>query len=132
MSGFESTPASPAAAARVAELDEYELAHRLAHLPPYSRSLLRIKVPVVVTLASSRQPVSRVLEMAPGAILHFTKPCDEPLTLSVGKCEVAVGDTVKVGEKFGLRITSMVMPEEKFEPVKPREPKRATSTSAPA
>jgi flagellar motor switch protein FliN len=34
---------------------------------------------------------------------------------------VAVGETVKVGDKFGLRITSMVMPEEKFEPIKPKQ-----------
>ena len=29
--------------------------------------------------------------------------------------------TVKVGEKFGLRLTSMVMPQEEFLPVKPKE-----------
>jgi hypothetical protein len=31
---------------------------------------------------------SRVLELAPGTILHFNKPCDEPLSLHVGSCEV--------------------------------------------
>ena len=98
---------------------EYELAHRLAQLPAYSRSLLRIPVPLIVTLASTRQPTSRVLELAPGTILHFTKPCDDPLTISVGHCDVAVGETVKVGDKFGVKITSMVMPQEKFEPVRP-------------
>ena len=77
-------------------------------------------MPVVVTLATTRRPVSSVLELAPGTILQFSKPCDDPLTLSVGGCDVAVGETVKVGEKFGLRITSMVMPEEKFEAVRPR------------
>jgi flagellar motor switch protein FliN len=100
--------------------DDYEFAERLAHLPAYTRSLLRIQVPVVVTLAATRQPVSRVLDLAPGTILHFTKSCDDPLTLSVGSCDVAVGETVKIGDKFGLRLTSMVMPEEKFEPVKPQ------------
>lgn len=95
-----------------------EFAHRLAQLPPYSRSLLRIEVPVVVTLAKTRHPVSRVLELAPGTILHFSKAFDEPLTVSVGGCDVAVGEAVKVGDKFGLRIASMVMPEEKFEPVR--------------
>jgi hypothetical protein len=30
---------------------------------------------------------------------------------------VAVGETVKVGEKFGLRISSMLMPQEKFQRV---------------
>jgi len=79
--------------------------------------LLRIQVPLVVTLASTRQPTSRVLDLAPGTILHFAKPCDDPLTVSVGHCDVAVGETVKVGDKFGLRVTSMLMPEEKFEQV---------------
>jgi flagellar motor switch protein FliN/FliY len=109
---------SPQAAASRAHVGEdYELAQRLAQLPPYSRSLLRIQVPVVVTLAATRQPVSRVLELAPGTILHFDKSCDDPLTLSIGSRDIAVGETVKVGEKFGLRIMSMTMPEEKFERV---------------
>jgi flagellar motor switch protein FliN len=108
---------APAVAARAQVGEDYELAQRLAQLPPYSRSLLRIQVPLVVTLATTRQPVSRVLDLAPGTILHFGKSCDEPLTLSVGGCDIAVGETVKVGEKFGLRIMSMTMPEEKFERV---------------
>lgn len=100
---------------------EMELAHRLTQLPSYARSLLRIQVPVVVTLATTRQPVSRVLDLAPGTILHFSRAYDEPLNVSVGGCEVAVGEAVKVGDKFGLRITSMVMPEEKFEQVRPKK-----------
>jgi flagellar motor switch/type III secretory pathway protein FliN len=101
---------------------EHALAERLAHLPAYTRSLLRIEVPVVVTLATSELPVSRVLDLCSGTLLHFKKPCDEPLILSVGNCEVAVGEAVKVGEKFGLRITSMVLPQEKFEPIKSKQP----------
>jgi len=117
MPGFDSQLASSKAPSRAAAGEDYELAQRLAQLPPYARSLLRIEVPVVVTLATTRQPVSRVMELAPGAILHFDKPCDDPLSLAVGTHEVAVGETVKVGDKFGLRLTSMVMPGEKFEPV---------------
>jgi flagellar motor switch protein FliN len=109
-----------AASARAAFGEDFELAQRLAQLPPYARSLLRIQVPVVVTLATTRHPVSRVLDLAPGTILHFGKSCDEPLTLSVGRCDVAVGETVKVGEKFGLRLTSMVLPTEKFAPLAPK------------
>lgn len=83
-------------------------------LPQYVRSLLKVRVPVVVTLATTQRPLNRILELSPGAIIQFSKPCDEPLTLSVGNREVAVGDAVKVGDKFGLRISSMVMPEERF------------------
>src|SRR4051794_35017056 len=87
------TGGSPFAAPRASSGDDFEFAQRLSQLPPYSRSLLRIKVPVHVSLADTRQPTSRVLDLAPGTILHFSKPCDEPLTLSVGHCDVAVGET---------------------------------------
>jgi flagellar motor switch protein FliN/FliY len=102
---------------------EAEIARRIAGLPAYTRSLLRIKVPVQVTLATTRQAMNRVLDLGPGSILHFGKAYDDPLTLAVGRCEVAVGEAVKVGDKFGLKITSMVMPEEKFLPLTPPEPR---------
>jgi flagellar motor switch protein FliN/FliY len=117
----DSTLAAPAAGLVPRAAEDLELAERLQGLPAYSRSLLRVGVPVVVTLATTRRPVSSVIQLAPGAILQFSKPCDEPLTLSVGGCEVAVGETVKVGEKFGLRISSMLMPQEKFQRVLPRQ-----------
>jgi flagellar motor switch protein FliN len=115
---------SPAALARAAAAaSDADFAARLASLPAYSRSLLRIQVPVIVKLAETRLPVSRILELGPGSILHFGKPCEDPLSLCVGERKVAVGETVKVGDKFGLRITSMVMPEEKFDTIRPVEPR---------
>ena len=87
-------------------------------LPAYGRSLMHIKVPVVVVLAQQKQPISRILELGPGAILQFDKPCEEMLDLEVGNQQVAVGEAVKVGDKFGLRITSVSMPEERFIAVK--------------
>ena len=96
-----------------------------ARLPAYTRSLLRIAVPVVVTLAANQHSIRRILELGPGTLLHFNKPCDEPLSLLIGQCQVAVGEAVKVGEKFGLRITSMVLPEEKFAPVRSKSAESA-------
>jgi len=94
-------------------------------LPPYSRSLLRIRVPVVVTLAQKRQALTRITELGPGAIIQFEKSCEETLELDVGGHAVAVGDAVKVGDKFGLRITSMILPGEHFETVTPpNQPRR--------
>lgn len=90
----------------------------LKRLPPYSRSLLKIEVPVVVTLAATKQPVQRILELGPGSIIQFDKPCDEMLSLEVGNQPVAIGEAVKVGDKFGLRITAITMPGERFWAVK--------------
>ena len=89
----------------------------LHDLPGYTRSLLRIKVPVNVTLASKRQPVSKILSLSSGTLIQFEKPCEEMLDLCVGNQKVAEGEVVKVGEKFGLRITSFIFPDERFKTV---------------
>ena len=94
-------------------------------LPPYTRSLLRIKVPVAVTLAEKRQKLSRIVELAPGSIIQFDKSCDAMLNLEVGDQVVACGEAVKVGDKFGLRITAMAPPDERFSPVTGKDAKKA-------
>lgn len=89
-------------------------------LPSYTRSLLKIKVPLVASLATTQLPVGRILEIGPGSIIQFDQSCEQPLSLAVGDHAFAVGEAVKVGEKFGLRITSMVMPDERFWSVRGR------------
>ncbi len=85
-------------------------------LPAYSKSLLRVRIPVVATLARKRQPLGSVLELGPGSIIHFEKSCEEMLDLEAGSCPIASGEAVKVGDKFGLRITSVRLPDERFQP----------------
>lgn len=89
-------------------------------LPSYARSLLRIKVPVIVTLAAKKQPISRIVELGPGSIIQFDKSCEEMLNLHVADQTVAEGEAVKVGDKFGIRVTSLVVPGERFKPVRRR------------
>lgn len=118
----ESTPRSPVAEPQTpvvpAEPTEPESA-TLEHLPPFSRSLLRIQVPVMVTLAAKKQPVSKIVELLPGSIIQFNKSCEEMLELEVSGHPVAHGECVKVGDKFGLRVTSLILPGERFEAVRP-------------
>lgn len=106
--------ATPAPAERPVPSSPAKRSLSLDDLPIYSRSLLRIPVTVVVTLAEKRQPLGRILELGPGSIIQFDKSCDEALELEAGGRTVALGEAVKVGEKFGLRITSMILPEERF------------------
>lgn len=96
-------------------------------LPSYIRSLMRINVPAVVTLAGKKSSLSSILEFEPGAIIQFDKSCDEMLDLEVGNHRIAVGEAVKMGDKFGLRVTSMVMPEERFYTAKKTEDQKPCS-----
>ena len=104
----------PDSAQQMARIENATLPLTSGSLPPYTKSLLRIKVPVVVTLAQKRQTLDRVIELSPGSIIQFDKSCEEMLELEVGNHALAAGEAVKVGDKFGLRITSILMPGERF------------------
>jgi flagellar motor switch protein FliN len=80
----------------------------LEQLPVYARGLLHIRVPVQVMLASQRKSIQEIIELGPGSIIKFDKTCDEPLDLMVGDRAVAQGEVVKVGDKFGLKISGIV------------------------
>ena len=94
----------------------------LKSLPTYARSLLRISVPLTVTLASTQLSLQRILQLGPGSIIPLEKSCEEPLTLQVGSHSLAVGEAVKVGDKFGLRIRNMILPQEQFIAIKATMP----------
>jgi flagellar motor switch protein FliN/FliY len=81
---------------------------QLASLPTFARGLMRIQVPIHVTLAAQRKSIHEIVELGPGSIIKFEKTCDEPLDLSVGDRIIARGEAVKVGDKFGLRIGGLV------------------------
>jgi flagellar motor switch protein FliN/FliY len=89
----------------------------LGKLPHYSRSLLKIRIPVSVQLASKKETVQEVVELVPGAIIKFDKGCDELLHMVIGGQAVAEGEAVKIGDKFGFRVIGMLMPREHFVPV---------------
>jgi len=92
--------------------------HTFRQLPNYTRSLLKIRVPLSVTLATKKQPVGQILELGPGSIIQFEKSCEEMLDLNVGNLAIARGEAVKVGEKFGLRVMSLTLPGERFKAVR--------------
>lgn len=80
---------------------------KLDCLPTYARGIMQIRVPVQVTLASQRKSIQEIIELGPGSIIKFDKTCDEPLELCVGNRPIAKGEVVKVGDKFGLRISGI-------------------------
>ena len=65
------------------------------------------QVPVIVKLAERRLMLSEVMRLGTGAIIEFFKSSDEPLELLINNKVIGVGETVKVGENFGLRITQI-------------------------
>lgn len=69
--------------------------------------ILRMQVPVIVKLAERRLSVSEVMRLGVGAIIEFSKRSDEPLELLINNKAIAAGEAVKIGENFGLRVTTI-------------------------
>ena len=69
--------------------------------------ILRLQVPLIVKLADRTLTLQEVMRLGPGAIVEFFKASDEPLELLVNNKTIAIGETVKVGENFGLKITQI-------------------------
>jgi flagellar motor switch protein FliN len=69
--------------------------------------ILRMEVPVIVKLAERKLSMSEVMRIGTGAIIEFFKSNDEPLELLINNKTVGVGEAVKVGENFGIRITQI-------------------------
>lgn len=67
--------------------------------------ILRMHVPVIVRLAQRKILLAEVMRLGTGAIIEFVKSSSEPLELLINNKVIALGETVKVGENFGLRIT---------------------------
>lgn len=79
------------------------------------RTILKLKVPVIVHIGRRRMKVDDVLSLGPGAILELEKNADEELDLLVNNKAIGTGSAVKVGENFGIRITQIGTPAERVQ-----------------
>ena len=75
--------------------------------PSELQRILKLEVPVIVKLAERKLLLSEVMRLGVGAIIEFVKSNDEPLQLLINNKPIGVGEAVKVGENFGLRITQI-------------------------
>jgi len=86
-----------------------------SEIPPndteaYRAGILRIETDLAVTLARQNVSLQKVLGLVPGSMLVFDKHYAEPLALEANGLPIATGETVKVGDKFGIRILQMSPP----------------------
>jgi flagellar motor switch protein FliN/FliY len=76
--------------------------------------LLDVELDVSIELGKADLSIKRILELAPGSIIELDRMAGEPVDLMVNKKVVAKGEVVVVDESFGIRIVSLVSPEERI------------------
>lgn len=76
--------------------------------------LLDVPLKVSVVLGRTRRPIREVLNLTPGAIVELNSLVDEPVEVLVNGTLVARGEVVVVNENFGVRLTSIISPEDRL------------------
>ncbi len=77
--------------------------------------ILDIPLKVTVELGRTKMLVSELLNLGQGSVIELNKLAGEPMEILVNDKLVARGEAVVVNEKFGVRLTDIISPQERVE-----------------
>ncbi len=77
--------------------------------------LMDVALSVSVEVGRARMTISDLLQMGPGSVVELEKLAGEPLDIFINGKAVARGEAVIVNEKFGVRLTDIISPEDRVE-----------------
>lgn len=74
-------------------------------------------VPVQLTaeLGRTRITIKNLLQLSPGSVVELDGLAGEPMDVFINGYLIAQGEVVVVNEKFGIRLTDIVMPAERIQ-----------------
>ena len=76
-------------------------------MPSKDGRLHKLEGPVIVELGRRRLRLGEVMNLMPGTIIDLEKDAESELDLLVNNEVLATGRAVKVGENFGLRLSTV-------------------------
>lgn len=77
--------------------------------------LLDVTLQVTVEVGRARMTIQDLLQLGQGSVMELEKLAGEPLDIYVNGKQVARGEAVIVNEKFGVRLTDIISPEERVD-----------------
>ena len=86
-------------------------------MPTDIQTILQLSVPVIVQIGRRQMTLDEILTLGPGAIIEMNKSADDELTFLINNKVVGSGQAVKVGENFGIRIESVLSPEDRVDAI---------------
>ncbi len=77
--------------------------------------ILDIPMQISVELGRTRMPVKDVIQLSQGSVIELSKMVGDHLEIFVNQKLIARGEVVVVNEKFGIRISEILSPQERVE-----------------
>lgn len=100
------------AAGQVAEAAAGAPAKKPAHTLDF---ILDVTLQVTVEVGRARMTIQDLLQLGQGSVVELEKLAGEPLDIFINGKQVARGEAVIVNEKFGVRLTDIISPEDRIE-----------------
>ena len=76
--------------------------------------VLDIPVQISVELGRKKVPIKQILELKPGSVVELDSVAGESIDVLVNGHLIAQGEMVVVNGKFGIRLTDVLTPSERF------------------
>jgi flagellar motor switch protein FliN/FliY len=76
--------------------------------------IMDIPVALTVELGRTKIPIRNLLQLAHGSIVELDGMAGEPLDVLINGTLIAQGEVVVVNEKFGIRLTDIITPQERI------------------
>lgn len=76
--------------------------------------LADVSLSVTVEVGRAKMTIQDILQLGQGSVIELTKLAGEPLDIFVNSKQVARGEAVIVNEKFGVRLTDIIAPEDRI------------------
>jgi len=76
--------------------------------------LLDVDLPISVQLGKTTMTIQELLEVGPGSVIELDKMVGSPVEILANDKAIAQGEVVVVDENFGVKITSLISPEERI------------------
>ncbi len=96
-----------------AKFDEFKKEDKSPGNRPELDFLLEIPLEVQVELGRSTMKIKELLQLGQGSIVELNKMVGEPADIYVNRKLMAKGEVVVVNEKFGIKLTEIISPQER-------------------
>lgn len=75
--------------------------------------VLDLPLEIHVELGRKRLRIAELLALGPGSVIELDVAAGAPLSILANQVLVAHGEAVVVGERYGVRVTEIVSPQER-------------------
>jgi len=69
--------------------------------------ILSVRIPIIVKISEKKMSMNNILKFRLGSVIQFDQDAYQHIDLMVNNCTIGLGQPVKIGENFGLRITQI-------------------------